>query len=387
MRITLKHGLRSSTLTEPKGRNVKMSLLRNVPRVIAIAIAVMILFSSLQTGVRAQTDLNPIVILYDASHDPQHDVTDAESGLKLMIDMVNASTRYIVRINNHELTDAILNDVDVLIISTPDDDLPYSNAEAASISEMLVNGSSLFLLGDPTIDQSTGYWADGPMQDMGENIALNDLLDAINVTGVRFSINETESGAFYADTMFDYDHPVFNASYPYMIKLDTSTWKSSHPILRNINELFTMTSTLKPIDLASGIASGYETTFAQYRAGPNSWANYSYPNITLSDFEEHPQSYSAINGTFPSWMSAFEYNESRIVIIGSTIMFTGMNLDFPDTDLRWFYMGDNARLFMNIINWLSYEFVEAPSALVPMIMISTAVTVIGLVFYISKKIR
>ena len=246
MRITLKHGLRSSTLTEPKGRNVKMSLLRNVPRVIAIAIAVMILFSSLQTGVRAQTDLNPIVILYDASHDPQHDVTDAESGLKLMIDMVNASTRYIVRINNHELTDAILNDVDVLIISTPDDDLPYSNAEAASISEMLVNGSSLFLLGDPTIDQSTGYWADGPMQDMGENIALNDLLDAINVTGVRFSINETESGAFYADTMFDYDHPVFNASYPYMIKLDTSTWKSSHPILRNINELFTMTSTLKP---------------------------------------------------------------------------------------------------------------------------------------------
>ena len=387
MRITLKHGLRSSTLTEPKGRNVKMSLLRNVPRVIAIAIAVMILFSSLQTGVRAQTDLNPIVILYDASHDPQHDVTDAESGLKLMIDMVNASTRYIVRINNHELTDAILNDVDVLIISTPDDDFPYSNAEAASISEMLVNGSSLFLLGDPTIDQSTGYWADGPMQDMGENIALNDLLDAINVTGVRFSINETESGAFYADTMFDYDHPVFNASYPYMIKLDTSTWKSSHPILRNINELFTMTSTLKPIDLASGIASGYETTFAQYRAGPNSWANYSYPNITLSDFEEHPQSYSAINGTFPSWMSAFEYNESRIVIIGSTIMFTGMNLDFPDTDLRWFYMGDNARLFMNIINWLSYEFVEAPSALVPMIMISTAVTVIGLVFYISKKIR
>ncbi|MFW9805669.1 MAG: hypothetical protein ACFFFK_02940, partial [Candidatus Thorarchaeota archaeon] len=325
-----------------------MSLLRNVPRVLAIAITVMILFSSLQTGVRAQTDLNPIVILYDASHDPQHDVTDEESGLKLMIDMVNASTRYIVRINTHELTDSILNDVDVLIISTPDDDSPYSNAEAASISEMLVNGSSLFLLGDPTIDQSTGYWADGPMQDMGENIVLNDLLDAINVTGVRFSINETESGAFYADTMFDYDHPVFNASYPYMIKLDTSTWESNHPIFRNINELFTMTSTLKPVELVSGIASGYETTFSQYRAGPNSWANYSYPNITLSDFEEHPQSYSAINGTFPSWMSAFEYNTSRIVIMGSTLMFTSMNLDYPDTDLRWFYMGDNARFFMNI---------------------------------------
>jgi hypothetical protein len=74
-------------------------------------------------------------------------------------------------------------------------------------------------------------------------------------------------------------------------------------------------------------------------------------------------------------------------VIGSTLMFTGRNLDYPDTDLRWFYMGDNARLFMNIIDWLSYDFVEAPSAIVPMLVISTVIMVIGLVFYIFKKIR
>jgi hypothetical protein len=221
---------------------------------------------------------------------------------------------------------------------------------------------------------------------MGENFVLNGLLDSINVTGVRFSINETESGDF-ADTMFDYDNPIFNASYPHMIELDTTTWESNHPIFRNINELFTMTSTLKPVELTSGIASGYETTFAQYKDSGSTWANYSYPNMTLEDFELAPLNYSAINGTFPSWMSAFEYNESRIVVTGSTIMFTGRNLDYPETDLRWFYMGDNARLFMNIMNWLSYGFVQAPSAVMPMIVISTVIMVIGLVFYIFKKIR
>lgn len=387
MRITLKHGLGSGTLTGQKGRNIKMSQLRNAPRVLAVVVTVMVLLSSLQTGVRAQADLDPIVVLYDASHNQQHDALDSEIGLKLMIDMVNASTRYIVRINTDELTETVLNDVDILLLASPDENTPFSSAEADGIAEMLANGSSLFLLGDPTIEQSSRYWADALMQDMGENKAINDLLDSINVTGVRFSINETATGDFYSDTMFDYDNTVFNASYPYMIQLDTTTWEANHPIFRNINELFTMTATLKPVELTSGIASGYDTTFAQFRAGPNSWANYSHPNMTLSDFEQDPLSYSAINGTFPSWMSAFEYDESRIVMIGSTLMFTGRGLDHPDTDLRWFYMGDNARFFINIMNWLSQDFVEAPSAIVPMLIISSAVMIVGVAFYLLKKIR
>ena len=386
MRITLKHGLGSGTLTEPKGRNVKMSQLRNVPRILAVVVTVMVLLSSLQTGVRAQADLDPIVVLYDASHDPQHDVLDAEVGLKLMIDMVNASTRYIVRINTDELTNTVLNDTDILIIASPDDTSPFSSTETAAIAEMMANGSSLFLLGDPNVDQHSQYWDDLPMQDMGENNVINDFLDSINVTGVRFSVNES-LGDFYSDIMFDYGHTVFNVTYPHMIELDASTWETNHPIFRNINELSTMTATLKPVELTSGIASGYDTTFAQFRAGPNSWANYSYPNMTLTDFEQNPDSYSAINGTFPSWLSAFEYDESRIVMIGSTLMFTGRTLDYPNTDLRWFYMSDNARFFMNIMNWLSQDFIEAPSAIVPMIMISSVVMIVGVAFYILKKIR
>jgi hypothetical protein len=387
MKITLKHGLESGTLTEQKGRNIKMSQLGNASRVLTVLVVVMILLSSFQTGVKAQTDLDPILVLYDANHNPQHDALSEDTGLKLMIDMINASTRYIVRINTVEITETVLNDVDILIIASPDESSPFSSSETDAIAEMLANGSSLFLLGDPTIQQSSRYWATAALQDMGENYAINDLLDSINVTGVRFSVNETTMNNRYSDTMFDYDNSAFNSSYPYIIKLDSTTWEADHPIFRNINELFTMTATLKPIELTSGIASGYDTTFAQFQDGPNAWANYSYPNMTLSDFEQDPLSYSAINGTFPSWMSAFEYDESRIVMIGSTLMFTGLGLDHPDTDLRWFYMGDNARFFMNIMNWLSQEFIEAPSALVPMLIISSVVMVVGVAFYLLKKIK
>ncbi len=365
-----------------------MNQLRKAHRVLAVMVTVIVILSSLQTNVIAQANLDPILVLYDASHSQQYAADDETLGLKLMLDAVNTSTRYIVKVNEDaELTDSVLNDVDILIIAAPHTSSPFSDDETHGIKEMLANGSSLFLLGDPVIDQTTTYWSEALMRDLGENNAINSLLDSINVTGVRFSVNRTVLENIYADTMFDYEHPIFNETYPYMIQLDPSTWETDHPIFRNINTLYTLTATLKPIGLSSGLASGYETSFAQFRRGPNTWANYSFPNMTLEEFEEKPLSYSAINGTFPSWMSAFEYDESRITIVGSTLMFTGRVLAYPSTDQRWFYMGDNSRLFLNIINWLSQDSVEAPSAILPMLIISSVIMAVGVSFYILKKIR
>ena len=104
-------------------------------------------------------------------------------------------------------------------------------------------------------------------------------------------------------------------------------------------------------------------------------------------FEQHPLAYSAINGSFPSWMSAFEFGSSRVAIVGSTIMFSGRPLDIPETELTWFYTADNAKLFMNILDWLSTEFIAAPSAILPMLIISSVILVVGVVFYLYKKLR
>ncbi|MGQ4912058.1 MAG: hypothetical protein ACP6KW_07790 [Candidatus Thorarchaeota archaeon] len=324
--------------------------------------------------------------MFDASHGEQFDMDDAQNGLKLVCDMVNASTRFVVRINyDAPLDESTLNGVDVLVIADPDVSNPFGESEFSGIAEMLANGSSLFLLGDPAISQESEYWDEALMQDMGDNLAMNRLMDGINMTGVRFSVNETNTDV-WSDTMFDYTRAL-NDTYPWMMRFDAEAWDSTHPIFRNINELFIMTATLKPVDLPSGIASGYDTTFAQYRDGPLSWANYSFPNMTLDAFEEAPLSYSAINGTFPSWLSAFTFGESRVVVAGSTIMFTGRTIDMPEADLTWFSAGDNARLFFNIIDWLSYGFVQAPGAIEPILIISTVILAVGAAYYLLKKIR
>jgi len=366
-----------------------MKHLRNTTRTLATIVTALILLSSLQGIVSAQSDLDPVVVLYDESHGQLFAHDDENIGLKLMLDMINASTKYELRINeDDEITESLLNDVDVLIIAAPNDINPFSESETSSVSEMLNNGSSLFVLGNPTIDDNSNYWSEVLMQDMGDNQAINAFLDAINVTGVRFSLNITESEDVFGDTMFDEENTVFsNASYSWMIHLDPTTWDTSHPIFRNINDIYTMTSTLKPLELASSIAQGYESSFAQYKMEYNRWANYSHPNMTLDDFEQDPLSYSAVNGSLPSWLSAFEYGKSRIVIGGSALMFTGRNLDYPETDLKWFYMGDNSRLFMNIMDWLSDNFIIAPSAIIPLAILSTTILGVGVVFYLFKKLR
>ena len=362
-----------------------MSRISKASKLSVSIITMMIILSCVQGPVSAQfEDLDQIVILYDASHSPQFSATNDIEGLGLMLDMVNTSTRYIVKINEDPLNETILNDVDILVIAGPDKSAEFTHNETLAIDAMLTNGSSLFILGNPNIDQESSYWEEAVFQDLGENIAMNILLASLNITGVRFSINETDDDRFWGDTMFDYDTSL-NESYPSIIQLDSTTWDTTHPIFNDINSIITMTSTLKPTGMSSSIATGYESSFAQYRRGPNSFANFSYPNMTLDDFEENPLSYSAINGTFPTWLSAFEYNTSKIVMIGSTLMFTGRLLDMPESEEQWFYQEDNSRLFMNILDWLSEGFTENPSAINQILIISSIFLIVGVAFYVFKK--
>jgi hypothetical protein len=367
-----------------------MPRFNNTSRIIVTVVALMILLSSFQLNVRAQAQLDQIVVLYDASHLQQIDPFD-EEGLKLMFDMVNESSRYIIRINeDNPLNASVLNDVDILIISDPDATSEFTQEESSAIVEMLANGSSLFALGNPTISQNSTYWSSAPFQDLGENSALNALFDQINMSGVRFSVNYTLDDRIWSDTMFDYEHSL-HANSTWVLQLDSSTWDTTHPIFKDINELFTMTATLKPIEAASAVARGYDSSYAQFRRGPYSWGNVSFPNMSLTEFEEAPLSYSAINGTLPPWLAAFEYSGSRVIVAGSTMMFTGYNLDLPEgvsrAESQWFYQGDNAMLFMNMLDWLSAGSAEPPSAIVPMLTISAVILLVGIAYYLIKKMR
>ncbi|NHI83355.1 MAG: hypothetical protein EAX81_03535 [Candidatus Thorarchaeota archaeon] len=362
-----------------------MLRLKVTSNILAIAIVTLIILSSIPGHVRAQESLDPVVIIYDASNRPQLSATDEDEGLKLLFDMVNASTRYLLKVNEDPITNETLSQADILIIGENAISEPYEDEEIESISQMLANGSSLLLLGNPVIPRNSSYWSDTTLQGLGDNRVLNDLLDGLNMTGPRFSTNETDEG-IWGDAMFDYDQAV-NESSPWVFRLDPTTWNSLHPILNDINELIVMTATLKPLDLPSSLATGYESSFAQYRMSALTFANYSFPNMTLDQFAEDPLSYSAINGTFPSWLSAFEFNQSRVVISGSGIMFSGLGVDVYEIEDGWFHTADNTRLFMNMLDWLSDEFIEAPGAIEPMLIISGTILVVGVAYYLLKKLR
>ncbi len=365
-----------------------MSRLRSSTRFFAVIVTILVIASAMPVSVQAQTAIDQVVVLYDASHGPQFAPDDAENGFKLMLDMVNASTRYLVRVHSTgPINASVLDGVDVLIEASPDTTYEFDPSEIDAISQLLNNGSSLLVMGDPAIAQNSTYWEDLPFRDLGDNIAVNRFLDQLNITAVRFSVNSTDTGD-WSDSMFDYNHTL-NITNPQLIQLDSSTWDVDHPIFHDINELVVMTATLKPIDAPCAIARGYDTSFAQYRRGPFTFSNTSFPNMTY--YAEHPLSYSAVNGTFPPWLAAFEFNGSRIIVSGSTIMFSGRNLDLPESDSRsesqWFYMADNSRLFMNMLNWLSEDFVEPPSAVFPMMALSSAILLVGIAYYVIKKIR
>jgi hypothetical protein len=358
---------------------------KGLTKLIVLTMAFLIVFSSVPVTVSAQIgELDPIVVMYEASHSPQFAADDEALGFKLMLDMVNESTRYIVRVNEDPLNETILNDVDILIIAEPDRTVAFELNETLAIDAMMANGSSLLLLGDPSIDQNSTYWNNDQFRDLGENEGINNFLDQMNITGVRFSLNLTESGDLRGDRMYDYDHAL-NASFHSIIQLDATTWDTTHPIFSDINTLLTMTATLKPQDASTLVANSYDSSFAQYRRGPNTFANTTFPNMTADAFAEHPLSYSANNGTHPSWLSAFEYDGSKVIIAGSALMFTGRMLDMPESELQWFYQADNARLFMNMLSWMSEGFVESPDAMIPMAIISSVILVLGVVVYLFKK--
>ncbi len=390
LRIHLKHWSRCCTLSEQIGRDESMLRLRNATKICVTVITLLLVVSSIPNTVNAQSsELDPLLIMYDASHSPQFAADNEEEGLKLMLDMINESTRYKVRINYAFLNTTILNDVDVLIIASPDASAEFNSEEILAIDDMLTNGSSLLLMGDPSIDQNSTYWSNQQFRDIGENWAINRILTSLNISGPSFSFNETLSGdetVYRGEAMFDYEHAV-NSTSPSIIQFDATTWDETHPIFRDINSIIAMTATLKPIGLSSSIATGYDTSFAQYRRGPNTFGNLTYPNMTLAEFEEHPRSYSAINGTFPSWLSAFEYDNSRIILTGSTIMFSGKYLDIEDSEEQWFYQADNSRLFMNMLSWLTEGFVESPDATIPIAIISSVILVLGIAIYLFKKMR
>ncbi len=230
------------------------------------------------------------VILFDQVHLQFY----ASERMQSAINSLNDTEEYIVYFNNQRFTETSLLGVDILVIGTPE--RSFSSLERFAVSEFLKNDGNLFLLGDPR----------------GKSSNLNDIIDSAEYTDARFSRN----------VIFDEERNLNDIST--QISVSREELRESSPIANGIQEIVTHSIWVEDNDPSKVIATG--------------------SNYSLAGLEGNSQ---------PAWLVASTVGRSRIVLCGSTRMFSDVKP--AKSDITWYQSKDNARLWQNIFSWLAQK--------------------------------
>ena len=235
------------------------------------------------------------VILFDQVHLQFYNSERMQSA----INSLNNTEHFIVFLNNQRFTETSLLGVDILVIGNPD--RSFNIQELLAISEYLENGGNLFLLGDPR----------------GKSSNLNDIIDNAQYTDARFS----------RQVIFDEERNLNEIST--QISVSREELRESSPIANSIKEIVTHSIWVEDNDPNKVIATG--------------------SNYSLAGLEGSSQ---------PAWLVASIVGQSRIVLCGSTRMFSDVKP--AKSDITWYQSKDNARLWQNIFSWLAQQ--DTPSS-------------------------
>jgi hypothetical protein len=309
-------------------------------RAFVIGILAILLISLIpRTSILAQHDEGQITIVFDFSHDQLF--SPQNRNFTQAIDFLRAQPEYFVRIlEEGELTAENLTQSHILILSNPGKN--YTSSEFEVISNYIAQGGSLFLLGDyQVIDRQ-----------IGNPIALNGILQALEVPGIRFTTyiedNETQG-----DAIVD---PANSQVLTYNVEVNGTHFSTDLPraIIRSgINSLI--------------VAGGSLTT--------------STPNLIMSTGAETSQAVSIseqIIQSQPAWLAAFLFENAHIVLCTSTTMFTDTLC--AATNSSWFESFDNTLLWSNIIRWMAIPLVQDPTPV--MMFFVGMVSLVGIVLFV-----
>lgn len=350
---------------------------------ITIILIIIMLSASIYTIPSSAQTIDQVTVLIDETHLERYSF---DSNFTKAINALNLSTHFLVKImDDGEINNDTLNNVDILMMTSPQEAL--SSNESYAIQQFLSKGGRLFLSTDPQIGQNTTY-----EHTLGNPEVFQQILDALNITQIKISMDikkdnvTNEITNIYGDSMLDIDHAV-DENHTYLIRLDASTFIPDHTITQGISEVYTITATFKPTNTSFAIGRGYNSSFAQYVEDGN-YRNATYPNMSFQKYYELLNEtgfppYSAINGTRPPWLIGLQMNQSKIAIVGSTIMFSDMMCEILNT--TWFDTANNAQLFMNIMEWLGGDLIEVPTIIPYVTGFSLITLVIGLVVYLKGR--
>ena len=296
---------------------------------------------------QAYSDVSEYVILFDESHGQFFTYTN----MKTAYDLLNDSGDFEVRrlTSNQNLTSNNLTDVEILVISAPENDSVsyYTETELLVIRDFVFQGGSLFLLNNPNDSRiytefnytNTNY------------TFMNDILDKLSMSTVRFTneaIEAPASGGYYY---------VKNR---YQLPLDEKYLNSLSTISLGIMDVLVFSTAINCSDPSLVIGR----TFSGSDTYPSSLAN-------------------------PYWLIAKDFQTSgRVVACGSMQMFSEIqpfNLSSkwitPNHDGLQF---QNSKLWINIFSWLSQE---NNSTIASTVFLIISVGLIGLCAFLIHKNR
>ncbi len=230
------------------------------------------------------------VILFDQVHLQFYTSERMQSA----INSLNKTEDYIVFTNNQRFTETTFLGVDILVIGNPD--RSFTLQERLAISGYLENGGNLFLLGDPR----------------GKTSNMNAIIDTAQYTDARFSRH----------VIFDEEHNLNEIST--QISVSREDLRESSPIANGVQEIVTNSIWVEDNDPTKVIATG--------------------SNFSLAGLEGRSQ---------PAWLVASIVGRSRIVLCGSTRMFSDVKP--AKSEVTWYQSQDNARLWQNIFSWLAQQ--------------------------------
>lgn len=216
-----------------------------------------------------------------------------------------------------------LQGVDLLIFTNPgfNEDDNLSPTEIEVLLDYVELGGSLFLLCNPLThdDNITGH-----------PTSINDLLagreDRLTSARVRATANATNADVILDDFQGTYGNDSF-------VSLDLTDINANYTIYRQEELVNTTTIYSSPLILGNedAIVSVGRTPITSY---------------TVND--EYDMFRDLVNG-FLTWLIAKVYSNSRMILSGSTIMFS--DLEITDGK-KWIEQSDNLVLWRNIVLWL-----------------------------------
>ncbi|MEQ9715299.1 MAG: DUF2194 domain-containing protein [Candidatus Asgardarchaeum sp.] len=282
--------------------------MRKVTIIILLFFTALLIQSTLIATISAQEE--EIKILWDNSHGQYYSL---EKYTKLESDL--ESQGIMVDPNDANVTYDILKDYDIFVIPNPIS--PFSEDELNALSEYVSNGGKLLIMGD--VQYGDRHY--------GQPDNLNTILQTIGVADkVEFYGTNDNGDEIYDDTS--------NDGSPWNV-LVTKDYFQPHIISAGIETVYINSPSLIVYDSSIIVATSDE----------DSYAKDTNDNI-------HKVGYIP-------WLVAIELENTRIIVCGSSKMFS----DKQGTSEAFVSLGDNEKLFFNIVGWLKGGFIKAPTKL------------------------